>query len=454
MDLVGLFGAGHPALVHLPVGGAIILAVIELAGWRDPAPWRAARLAVLAVAAGGALLAAAAGWIHAGSEGYADAKVADHRLAGMVATILLVGLVAGEWWAPRWSRLPWTALRRIALAVAVATTLIAGHLGGLIADPSRYARFLASPAAQPEASTAVPMPQPATAASAMALAVAATRPPAAPAPAPGATWTEIAVILAERCTECHNAVKRKGGVRFDAYEHLRRLGASRVMPVTPGQPQGSALFQRISLPADHEDRMPPDPHPPLPAAQVELIRAWIANGAPGPAAVAATAAAPTAPAPIRLPKADAPSPVEQAARDQLTAAGAQVYAWGQGWGVNLRHVPGALDARIWQPLAALSARVAAVDATGRSLDAADAGRLAALPRLERLDLTRASVAEGALARLAPATALRTLVLTGAQVRGDPLPALAKLPLTTVYIRGSSLAASAAAVAAPGRRVIE
>ncbi len=108
--------------------------------------------------------------------------------------------------------------------------------------------------------------------------VAATLAMAAPAPAPAVSFArDVAPILRERCTGCHDGRKAKGKYRLDSFEWLRKPGGSGEAPVVPGDPVKSPLH-RLLLAADPDDRMPKDADP-LPAAQIERIGRWIREGA-------------------------------------------------------------------------------------------------------------------------------------------------------------------------------
>jgi mono/diheme cytochrome c family protein/uncharacterized membrane protein len=91
---------------------------------------------------------------------------------------------------------------------------------------------------------------------------------------------EARAIFATKCTNCHgpNLAKPKG--RFGYVTDLRRVAANREM-VVPGEPDESELWQLIK-----RGEMPPanSPTGPLSVEQKEVIRRWIAVGAPtGPA---------------------------------------------------------------------------------------------------------------------------------------------------------------------------
>lgn len=95
---------------------------------------------------------------------------------------------------------------------------------------------------------------------------------------------DIRPILSNRCAKCHgpDASQRKGGtdgLRLDTREGaLADLGG--YAAIVPGQPEKSALIARVTA-ADDDERMPPkEAGPRLTAREIDLLRAWIAQGAP------------------------------------------------------------------------------------------------------------------------------------------------------------------------------
>jgi hypothetical protein len=88
---------------------------------------------------------------------------------------------------------------------------------------------------------------------------------------------DLAPLLVQRCTACHGERKESGGYRLHNFDQLMRAGGSSTPSVVPGHPEQSELFARITA-AEEEDRMPQEDAA-LTAPQVELFRAWIAQGA-------------------------------------------------------------------------------------------------------------------------------------------------------------------------------
>jgi uncharacterized membrane protein/mono/diheme cytochrome c family protein len=95
--------------------------------------------------------------------------------------------------------------------------------------------------------------------------------------------TEVRDLFAAKCAACHGPELAKPKGRFGYVTDLRRVAANPEM-VIPGRPDESELWGLVQ-----RDEMPPDKSPtgPLTAEQKEVVRAWIAAGAP--AAISAAA---------------------------------------------------------------------------------------------------------------------------------------------------------------------
>lgn len=99
---------------------------------------------------------------------------------------------------------------------------------------------------------------------------------AASAAEPIITYDEhIKPIFRENCLKCHGEDQQKAGFNFSTYEAVLK-GGNGGKGVVAGRASASLIYQAITA-EDENARMPPN-KPPLPAAQVELIRVWIQSG--------------------------------------------------------------------------------------------------------------------------------------------------------------------------------
>ena len=101
---------------------------------------------------------------------------------------------------------------------------------------------------------------------------------------------DIQPIFRASCLKCHGPEKPKAQFRVDSRGFAMKGGVGG-KAILPGK-GAESLLVRLLLAADPEERMPRKA-PPLPKAQIDLLRAWIDQGADWPDA-AAGAAAPAA----------------------------------------------------------------------------------------------------------------------------------------------------------------
>jgi mono/diheme cytochrome c family protein len=96
-------------------------------------------------------------------------------------------------------------------------------------------------------------------------------------------------IFTTHCVSCHSGLFAPHRLRLDVRNSYRSLVGmqSAEVPafqrVKPGDPDASYLVQKIEGHASEGVRMPAS-GPPLSGQDIELIRQWIAGGAPAPGA--------------------------------------------------------------------------------------------------------------------------------------------------------------------------
>jgi hypothetical protein len=93
---------------------------------------------------------------------------------------------------------------------------------------------------------------------------------------------EVRPILKESCYQCHGPEKKKGSLRLDV-KALALKGGEDGPVIIPGKGAESPLIQRL-LSKDEDQRMPQNAAP-LSTAQIDLIRAWVDQGALWPEVV-------------------------------------------------------------------------------------------------------------------------------------------------------------------------
>ena len=94
---------------------------------------------------------------------------------------------------------------------------------------------------------------------------------------------QVRPILEVSCIECHGVEKQKGDLRLDTLANLLKGGDSGPA-IVPGNIDESILLERIFLPADDDEIMPPE-NGPLSSNQQDILKRWIITGANWPKGV-------------------------------------------------------------------------------------------------------------------------------------------------------------------------
>ena len=250
-------GRFHPVVVHFPIVLVMIPLLLEGAArfFREDAFLKPVPL-FWALAAVSCMAAVVAGYLLYASGEYAGDLIRRHLWAG-VALVILVLVTALVSILPNVrSSLHWN---RAYLGGALLTNLMvvyAGHLGGSLTHGEDFLAD-AFPGWGYEAAAVENRPR-----------------------------QELLVFqdlvmpgLEARCVSCHNPQKAKGNLDMTTFQAIARGGDSEKLMFVAGRPDSSELFRRITLPPDHDDRMPPEGKPSLSADEITILRWWIEEGA-------------------------------------------------------------------------------------------------------------------------------------------------------------------------------
>src|SRR5262245_19135359 len=92
---------------------------------------------------------------------------------------------------------------------------------------------------------------------------------------------QVRPLLADKCFACHgrDAEHRQGSLRLDDRKAALKGGDSGEAAIVPNRPEQSELVRRIFSRAADERMPPPDSKKELNAAEKELLKRWVAEGA-------------------------------------------------------------------------------------------------------------------------------------------------------------------------------
>lgn len=312
------FGRFHPILVHLPVGILMFLMVVEVLCLRRSieAKFGEAALLALWMGAAGAVFAVLAGIMLSREGGFEGGTFTLHQGLGIIGTAgILLGLVLRLTGMSTENRGLVDGYRAV-LFLSFAIMGVGAHFGANMVHGSKYMTQYAPPAVAeqivgmekwllslvegPEEKLKPKAPEPAPVEPKTQV-IAKTEPkveapkdPSPPAPVPSSDKPEapmvagaegklvfdhlVLPVLQEKCNNCHNEDKSKGGLRMDTYD-LTIAGGDSEGNVVPGKPDQSLLISRILLPEDDDEHMPPEGKPQISPEELALLRWWIEQGA-------------------------------------------------------------------------------------------------------------------------------------------------------------------------------
>lgn len=238
-------GRLHPAMVHLPIGAAVLGFVLALMESElKKKAFNRITLAALLLISFTASISALFG-LFLGREGdYGAEALSTHRNSGIILSFLCYFLLATFYYGRKRQKIVYYVL-------GIATALMVVYTGHTGANITHGENFVIEP----------------------------LRPSQGRSAAEETAFEHVIYpILEKKCTSCHNQAKAKGKFIMTSMEEFLKGGKHGVEWV-PGKPSDSRMIQNIHLPLGHDDHMPPDGKPQLTAQEIKLLELWIASGA-------------------------------------------------------------------------------------------------------------------------------------------------------------------------------
>ncbi len=243
LDIVGRF---HPLLVHLPIGILLLAIAFEwLSGYKRFLVLKPSISIILFLGAISALFSCITGYLLSQNGEYDGSTVSWHQWLGISVTLLsflYVGIRSKS-----------EIVAKVFSIVALILLSITGHLGGSLTHGEDYLtegiftnnESMNVASINDQTKMYADLVQP---------------------------------ILERKCYTCHNASKQKGKLRLDAAEHILKGGKNGAVMVAYKVDE-SEMIDRLLLPLDQDEHMPPKEKKQLSSVEVEILKRWIASGA-------------------------------------------------------------------------------------------------------------------------------------------------------------------------------
>lgn len=234
--LVSWLGRWHPLVLHFPIVFLLISIFLSLTG-------KKVSTTLLNIAVVSALITAISGFFLGKDTLIKGDLLLWHQwLGGSVA------LLSALWYALSILQLGQSNFTKIIQVVLIGGIYFTGHYGGMITHGED---FLALPIEKRNKKI----------------------------PDNPVIYSDVVTrILDDKCVTCHNPNKKKGQLLMTSFDALLKGGESGNILV-PGDPENSQLIQRLHLPADDEEHMPPEGKTPLNENEISILEQWIALGA-------------------------------------------------------------------------------------------------------------------------------------------------------------------------------
>jgi hypothetical protein len=236
------FGRMHPLLLHLPIGLVLVTTLlIFIRRFFESPSFSDLITFLLYLTSFTASFSALMGILLSLEGGYNDSDLGLHKWLGVSLSFLCWILL----------NLKDQKILRPALAAGVVLLIFTGHFG---ANLTHGEDFVLGPLQTPELQTRMITDS-------STLFSAAIEP-----------------IFESKCFSCHNEQKAKGRLILTTMESIVKGGKNGSL-WKPGDPDHSLIMERLTLPPESKEHMPPKDKAQLSSDEIDFISRWIASGA-------------------------------------------------------------------------------------------------------------------------------------------------------------------------------
>jgi uncharacterized membrane protein/mono/diheme cytochrome c family protein len=419
-----LIGRLHPLLVHLPIGILLLAILFEWLPTRKKYRYLKRSIhPILLVGSGAAIFSCLTGYMLSQSGEYESGIVGWHQWMGISLTVYSLG------YAWMRSEKSFKSFHKIFSAVLLVLLMITGHLGGSLTHGEDYLTAGLASSSSIDVSK-VNLQE--------------------------AVFYDDLVkpILEDKCYGCHGTSKQKGKLRLDDAEHILKGGKGGVV-IVAGKTDESEMIDRMLLPLDDEDHMPPKEKKQLNEKEIEILKTWIASGADFKKSVKDAGQLAALEKIISSEKivsiSDIPSaeiqPADQIALNELQKMGVVIIPVATNSNylsanlINATSLDSAIDL-----LNKVKEQLVWLKAGDQPVTDSHLIKISMLTKLTRINLDHAQITDAGLANLKSLTSLIYLNLNNTKISAAGISNLSSLKLQSLYLYGTNIKAEEVASA--------
>jgi len=243
-------GRMHPMLLHFPITLLMLAMLLEFFRFRavyaKETLYQNFTTGLLLTGSLLAVLTAIMGIFLSKEPAYGGNLLSWHKWTG-AGVVFVASLV--YWSRERgWYRAP---VARSGALLVILGLIFAGHYGAVLTHGEN---FVMEPISKPAAGSRVPLED-------------------------ARVFEDVVMpIFSQKCLNCHNPDKAKGGLVMSDLKGLGKGGKTGRLFV-PGKPEISLLLQRLHLPEDDKKHMPPKDQTQLTAGEMDILYHWVKQNA-------------------------------------------------------------------------------------------------------------------------------------------------------------------------------
>ncbi len=262
MNFELFLGRFHPLIVHLPIGFLLMAVILELMSkfFKDKFTNLDPAISIIIFCGGiGAILSAILGYLISIGGSYENNLLFWHKWLGIG-----IGILSFVTWGIKKNYIKlFQGASLMALVLLSVTILVTGHLGGNLTHGSDYLFEYAPNFVKKVVGIKTGKELKST----------------IPRNLDSLVIFEHLVqpVIEEKCSRCHNQMKKNGGLLLTSKEGFLKGGNSGPI-IVPGNAQESEIFLRNTLPQSNRKFMPPTGEP-LTYNEIKVLEWWIKSGA-------------------------------------------------------------------------------------------------------------------------------------------------------------------------------